>query len=129
MRIHYYLTAIAVSLTLATSASGAEIQRMDPPFWYTGMKNHELQVMFYGKGIAESGFSMKDYAGVTVKEVAKVGNPNYLFVYLDISSEAGLELLYFVSRRGGRPLRRLLSSNPATQRQELWDFPQRMCFT
>ncbi|MBR7003441.1 MAG: cyclomaltodextrinase N-terminal domain-containing protein [Bacteroidales bacterium] len=112
MRIHHLVTAIAVSLSLATSVRGAEIQRMDPPFWYTGMKNHELQVMFYGKGIAESGFSMKDYAGVTVKEVAKVGNPNYLFVYLDISSEARPGTLIFRFKEGRKTTEKTFELKP-----------------
>ena len=88
MKLYKILTALAVSLSLAGSALAAEIERMDPPFWYAGMKNHELQVMFYGKNIAASTFSLKAYPGVTVKEVAKVKNPNYLFVYLDVASTA-----------------------------------------
>ena len=70
------------------TAYATDIQRVDPPFWYAGMKNTELQVMFYGEKIAESSFSMEKYEGVTVKEVCHVENPNYLFVYLDVSAEA-----------------------------------------
>ena len=76
------------ALFLAAGAHAADIQRMDPPFWYAGMKNHELQVMFYGKDIAQAEFSLKSYPGVQVKEVAKVKNPNYLIVYLDVTEKA-----------------------------------------
>ena len=57
------------------SAHATDIQRVDPPFWYAGMKNTELQIMFYGEKIAESSFSMEKYEGVTVfqfKEGRKV---------------------------------------------------------
>ncbi len=100
MGIKQILTAFAAVLAFGLSASAADIQRMDPPFWYAGMKNHELQVMFYGKDIAASEFSLKDYPGVSVKEVAKVSNPNYLFVYLDISAAARPGTMTFQFKEG-----------------------------
>ncbi len=100
MKLYKILTVLAVSLSLAGSALAAEIERMDPPFWYAGMKNHELQVMFYGKNIAASTFSLKAYPGVTVKEVAKVKNPNYLFVYLDVASTARPGTMTFQFKEG-----------------------------
>lgn len=69
------ISFIALAL-FCMSIHATDIQRVDPPFWYTGMKNTELQVMFYGKNIAESSFSLEKYDGVTVKEVCKVENPN-----------------------------------------------------
>ena len=50
-------------------AGATDIQRVDPPFWYAGMKNTELQIMFYGENISDTPFSMEKYVGVTVKEV------------------------------------------------------------
>ena len=78
------LLFLIVLALCCTSVSAVEIQRMDPPFWYAGMKNTELQVMFYGENIADASFSLEKYDGVTLKEVCKVENPNYLFVYLDV---------------------------------------------
>ena len=51
---------VSSNLTAAARTSAPQVQRMDPPFWYSGMKNHELQVMFYGKDIAVSEFSLAD---------------------------------------------------------------------
>lgn len=84
---HKLLASVAAFL-LSVAAYAVNVERMEPPFWYTGMKNQELQVMFYGKDIAEASFSMKRYSGVEVKEVCKVDNPNYLFVYLEINPSA-----------------------------------------
>lgn len=88
------------ALFLAVGAHAADIQRMDPPFWYAGMKNHELQVMFYGKDIAQAEFSLKSYPGVKVKEVAKVKNPNYLIVYLDVTEKARPGTMTFRFKEG-----------------------------
>ncbi len=63
--------------------TAVEISRMEPAFWWTGMKNPELQVMVYGKDIAKSKVSVA-YEGVRLKEVVQVENPNYLFLYLEL---------------------------------------------
>ena len=89
---------LLVLCSIAVSAT--DIQRVDPPFWYAGMKNTELQVMFYGEKIAESAFSMDKYEGVSVKEVCHVENPNYLFVYLDVSAKAKPGILNFNFKEG-----------------------------
>ncbi|MBR1407251.1 MAG: cyclomaltodextrinase N-terminal domain-containing protein, partial [Bacteroidales bacterium] len=99
MSMHKLLSA-AVALLFSVSALAVEIDRMDPPFWYAGMKNHELQVMFHGKNIAAAEFSLKDYPGVTVKEVAKLKNPNYLVVYLDVSGTARPGTMTFQFKEG-----------------------------
>lgn len=83
-----YIVAAILLLSLSLSAAAVEVERMEPPFWYTGMKNTELQVMFYGRNIAEASFAMKKYPGAKIRQVCKVDNPNYLFVYLDITGKA-----------------------------------------
>ena len=61
-----------------------EIQHLDPPCWWVGMKNTELQIMVHGPEISKSDVEIK-YPGVTIKEVVKTENPNYLFLYLNIA--------------------------------------------
>lgn len=40
-------------LSLSTYAA-MNVNKIDPPFWYTGMQNPELQLMVYGEGIGLS---------------------------------------------------------------------------
>ena len=65
----------------------ADIQNVDPPFWWVGMKNHTLQVMVHGPNIAAEEVSV-NYRGVTLKDVVKTVNPNYVFLYFDVSEKA-----------------------------------------
>ncbi|GAC1381297.1 MAG: glycoside hydrolase family 13 protein [Ginsengibacter sp.] len=51
------------------------------------MKNPALQLMIHGKSVSQNKLSIT-YPGVTVREVHKVENPNYIFVDLDISKSA-----------------------------------------
>ena len=76
-----------------------DVQRMEPANWWVGMENHELQVLLYGKDIAKSDVRIS-YPGVTLKEVAKVENPNYLFLYLDIDESAKPGTMDIVIKEG-----------------------------
>ena len=66
---------------LCTTFAFAQIERMEPPFWWSGMHNPELQVMFYGKNIAQ--YTPSASNGVIIRNVVKTGNPNYVFVTVD----------------------------------------------
>ena len=74
------------------------IRKVAPTFWWAGMKNPELQVLLYGEQIAASevGISSKD---ITLKEVVKQDNPNYLLLYLDLS-EAKPQTFSITLRQG-----------------------------
>jgi glycosidase len=67
--------------------SAQKIERIEPPSWFTGMKETSLQLMVYGKEIASFDVTAS-YSGVKVTTLVKTGNPNYLFVNLDISNTA-----------------------------------------
>ena len=42
------------ALLLSLTAMAASVEKIDPPFWYAGMKNPELQLMIYGEGIGNA---------------------------------------------------------------------------
>ncbi|WP_297333994.1 glycoside hydrolase family 13 protein [Flavobacterium sp.] len=62
-------------------AAWAQPERVEPPFWYAGMQNPELQVMFYGKDIAKYTPTVSN--GIVIKNVVKTENPNYVFITID----------------------------------------------
>lgn len=72
---------------LVTQARVVEPQRIEPPFWWVDMHHTELQIMVYGKDIAQTRVEI-NHPGVVLKEVVAVENPNYLFIYLDLSDAA-----------------------------------------
>ena len=67
-------------ITISVSVS-AQIDRMEPPFWYEGMNKSEVQVLFYGKNIAQNSVQVSN--DVVITNVIKTENPNYLFVTID----------------------------------------------
>ncbi|HMV91756.1 MAG TPA: alpha-amylase family glycosyl hydrolase, partial [Cyclobacteriaceae bacterium] len=82
-----------------------DIQRVDPAFWWAGMKNPELQVLVYGKEISAATVTL-NYPGVEIIRIEKTENPNYQFLYLNIKSEAkpGMIPLTFASGKKKRVL-------------------------
>ena len=64
------------------------IERVEPEFWYTGMRQTELQLMVYGPAIAEAEVTVDAYPGVMLRETVRLDSPNYLLVYLDVEPSA-----------------------------------------
>lgn len=74
-----------LALTMLCPAQAAEsLTRVSPAFWWAGMKNPTLQLMLEGENIARFDVTTRS-KGVKISEVARTANPNYLFVYLDLS--------------------------------------------
>jgi len=69
------------------SAANGDIERVEPPFWWQGFRNTELQLLVHGEKVGELTPTV-EYAGITVKRVERGESPNYLFVYLDIAPSA-----------------------------------------
>ncbi|NLR94109.1 glycoside hydrolase family 13 protein [Flammeovirga agarivorans] len=60
------------------------IEKIEPPFWWKGMKNSSLQIMIYGRNIANTSPSIEE-SNVLLSKIEKLDNPNYLLLYLDLS--------------------------------------------
>ncbi|MDY0086391.1 MAG: glycoside hydrolase family 13 protein [Bacteroidales bacterium] len=82
--------ALLVFLLLGSSAFAqkkTEQINIEPPFWWIGMQNTELQLMVRGKNIGETRVQLKA-EGVKLERVSAVENPNYLFLDLSVSESA-----------------------------------------
>ena len=64
--------------------AAVKVDRIDPTFWYAGMKNPTVQLMLYGKNIKEAEVTT-DYPGATIERIVQLDSPNYLLVYLNLS--------------------------------------------
>jgi glycosidase len=73
--------------TVAPAKKSSSIQRIDPTFWWVGMKNPKLQLLVHNPGIAESKLTLAAYPGVTLEGTQKLESPNYLLVNLNIAPD------------------------------------------
>ncbi|MEM6512229.1 MAG: glycoside hydrolase family 13 protein [Pseudomonadota bacterium] len=77
------LTTLAVLLVVTAPVLAADIQRVEPPFWWTGFEHRELQLMVHGDDIGDMAVSI-DQPGIRIQRVERVDSENYLFLYLVI---------------------------------------------
>ncbi len=70
-------------------ANGGEVEeaRIDPPFWWVGMKNPTLQLLIHAENIGGCDVNLS-YPGLEIKAIHRVQNPNYLFLDLWIGPGA-----------------------------------------
>ena len=82
MKKIFLLITLALYTTMINAA--VKVDRIDPIFWYAGMKNPQVQLMLYGKNIKEAEVTT-DYPGATIERIVRLDSPNYLLVYLNLS--------------------------------------------
>lgn len=79
-------------LLLCSVSAIAQLQKTEPPFWYAGMHNPSLQIMFYGKNINQYDVSVSN--NVVITGVQKTENPNYVFVTIDTKNVPASNLTF-----------------------------------
>ncbi|MBW3128093.1 glycoside hydrolase family 13 protein [Hymenobacter profundi] len=80
--------ATAAAVPVEAVKKAAPIARIDPTFWWVGMKNPKLQLLVHGPGIADSKVALAAYPGVTMDGFQRLESPNYLLVNLTIGPDA-----------------------------------------
>lgn len=95
-RIQFKLNQIIfiILFSIGTGLFAQQIERVEPPFWWAGMQNQDLQLMVYGKDISNSRVTV-NYPGLELLETVLVENPNYLFLNLRLKPEASAGTIVF----------------------------------
>lgn len=100
----------------APAASSTAIERIEPPFWWTGMQHKGLQLMVHGKEIGALQPAVT-YPGVRLVSSTRVANTNYLFVDLEIGPDAQpgqFEIVFSGAGRSERVPYQLLARAPGS---------------
>lgn len=74
-------------LSITAFSQKIKIDRVDPPFWWSGMNNSQLQLMVHGQNISQAK-AIIDYKGVKLERTVLVESPNYVFLDLIIDNDA-----------------------------------------
>ena len=73
----------------------AQDVRIEPPNWWVGMANSELQLLVKADDIGAFQVKLKKGRNQLIKKVHQADSPNYLFIDLDLSSVNKPEKLVF----------------------------------
>ena len=97
MRLCAFARFTKIIFFLLISISGfSQVDKMEPPFWYADMTNPKVQIMFYGKNIAQNDVTVSN--GIIILGVEKTENPNYLFVTIDTKNVAAQDFVFSFSK-------------------------------
>jgi neopullulanase len=94
---------LAVIALTARAAPAPGIERVEPPFWWSGMHNQALQLLVHGERIADLEPTLS-CPGLRLASVTRVANRNYLFVDLVLGSDAAPGTCDIVFSGQGRKL-------------------------
>lgn len=75
--------------------------QLEPPNWWIGMNNPNLQLMVYAPNIGETTPECS-YAGVSIEKVTKAESNNYLFIDLLISAQTKPGKISFLFKKNGK---------------------------
>ncbi len=78
---------LALAFASARAATAPAIDHLEPPFWWAGMHDKNLQLMVHGERIADLEPALS-YPGVRIAAVTRVANRNYLFIDLVVDAGA-----------------------------------------
>lgn len=78
----------------------AQDVRVEPPNWWVGMANAELQLLIKADDIGDFQVKLKKGRDQLIKNVHQADSPNYLFIDLDLSSVKKPEKLVFEFSKG-----------------------------
>lgn len=91
-----------LAFSIASAAFSQKIvEKVEPAFWWKGMKDSELQILVYGKGIANTKIELSD--GVQIKNILKVENPNYVFITVN-TNEINVPKFKIISKKGKKDI-------------------------
>jgi len=98
------LRAAPAQRTAGPPAAAATV-RIDPTYWWVGMKNPRLQLLVHAPGIGNTMAILTAYPGVRLDGQQKLENPNYLVLNLviDPATKPGLLKLGLKSGNTYRP--------------------------
>jgi glycosidase len=84
MNKSFLFFSILVYFAFAKAVQAQSIETIEPPFWWTDMEHSDVEVLLYGKNIAN--YSAPIDSDLPIVKVRKTENPNYLFLTLDTAN-------------------------------------------
>ncbi|MGE5425157.1 MAG: glycoside hydrolase family 13 protein [Syntrophothermus sp.] len=98
-----FLLFAAFFLNSRATAQDIRLERVDPPSWWTGFKNHTLQLMVYGHNISQTTPVIKS-PGIHYIDKVYSSNPDYLFINLELEDELKPGTIIISFRKGDREI-------------------------
>lgn len=83
---HFFNFIFLISFSISLFSQN-KIERLEPANWWIGMEHQNIQLLVYGENIADLDPKIES-TDLTIRQVTKVQNPNYLFLDILINTNA-----------------------------------------
>ena len=87
-------------------AAPVSVEHVHPLNWWSGMVNPELQILLHGTGIGGLEVELKEAQGVSLRDVVRCDNPNYLIIYVNTEG-APAQQFSILLKKGKKVVRRI----------------------
>lgn len=96
-----FLGCLVATVFCMVGIANAQNIRVEPPNWWVGFKNTNLQLLVHANNIGNTTVTV-EYPGVNIVSTQKAKSPNYLFIDLNIAPQtvAGSFNLVFTPPKG-----------------------------
>ncbi len=81
---------------LISNTTFAQIEKVEPPFWWTDMNLSSVQIMFYGKNISQ--YDVTTSNSIIIENIKKTENPNYIFVTINTKNVPAQDFTFSFSK-------------------------------
>jgi glycosidase len=81
--IIFFLLFFSLSFISKSASAKNTITRIDPAFWWVGMKNPTVELLVFHPGIGNGAVRIL-YSGVTIEKAEPAESPDYLYITLNI---------------------------------------------
>uniref|UniRef100_UPI00404AB4F0 glycoside hydrolase family 13 protein n=1 Tax=Gelidibacter sp. TaxID=2018083 RepID=UPI00404AB4F0 len=95
--MNFKKTIAILSFFIGLSAF-SQVERIEPPYWWSDMKNTQLELLVYGKNIGNYEMSISN--NVAIEKVTKPDNLNYQFITIDTKNLQPQTLTLTFSEKG-----------------------------
>ena len=95
-RLSTYISVLGKSVVVVISTMNfllADIIKVEPPNWWTHFNDRKLELMVYGENVSKtekveiSNSNNQIVSSITVLDIKKTSNPNYIFIQLFLSKD------------------------------------------
>ncbi|MFZ5941089.1 MAG: glycoside hydrolase family 13 protein [Bacteroidota bacterium] len=97
-------TFLLLCVSLFSFEIKAQVDRVEPPNWWCGMKSPDLQLMLHGTDLAGSEVTL-NYPGVKIRRITSGDGPNYLFIDLYLSADVEPGTFELLLQKKGKKIR------------------------
>lgn len=132
--IRYILSAICSAVFPIAGICATVLDKVQPSFWWAGMKNPELQILLHGNQIGSSDVSLTS-KDITINRVVRPENANYLILYVNTATAAPQKFTIELKQKGKTTKVPYELKQRTAQSHQTWDahdvvyllMPDRFC--